>query len=124
VRHTRVVTALTPDHWQVEDELLNLRSKPHTYRLHWLLPDGEYEMETSDKRIGIRLKLPNGWLNLKITTPQLPITNYFLARAGDIDALRGWFSSTYAVKTPALSLAVEVQSAENVGFLTEFIFPG
>ncbi len=122
VRHTRVVTALTPDHWQVEDKLLNLRSKPHKFRLHWLLPDGEYELETSDERIGIRLKLPNGWLNLKITTPQLPITNYSLARAGDIDPLRGWFSSTYAVKVPALSLAVEVQSAENVGFVSEFQF--
>ncbi|PKN92199.1 MAG: hypothetical protein CVU44_16345 [Chloroflexi bacterium HGW-Chloroflexi-6] len=124
VRHTRVVTALTPDHWQVEDELLNLRSKPHTFRLHWLLPDGEYEMETSDEKLNIRLKLPNGWLNLQITTPQSPITNCSLARAGDIDPLRGWFSPTYAVKTPALSLAVEVQSAENVVFLTEFIFPG
>ncbi|MCG2785827.1 MAG: heparinase II/III family protein [Anaerolineae bacterium] len=124
VRHTRVVTTLTPDHWQVEDELLNLHSKPHTYRLHWLLPDGEYELKTSEEKLNIRLKLPNGWLNLQITTPKSPITNCSLARAGDIDPLRGWFSPTYAVKVPALSLAVEVQSAENVGFVTEFIFPG
>jgi hypothetical protein len=122
VRHTRSLTALTPDHWRIEDELLNLGNKSHTFRLHWLLPDGEYELGTSNEKIEIRLKLPNGWLNLQISTPQLPITNYSLIRAGDPAPLRGWFSPTYSLKLPALSLAVEVQSAGNVVFVSEFIF--
>jgi hypothetical protein len=122
VRHTRSLFAITPDHWRVEDELLNLRGKPHTFRLHWLLPDWEHELETSDEKLSIRLKLPNGWLTLQITTPQLPITNYSLVRAGDSDPLRGWFSPTYNVKIPALSLALEVQSATSVGFVSEFRF--
>lgn len=122
VRHTRKVSTLSPEHWQVEDELLNLQGKLHTFRLHWMLPDGEYEQEAGNERIEISLKLANGWLNLLITTPQLQITNYSLARAGDIDPLRGWFSPTYNVKVPALSLAVEVQSAGNVQFVSEFQF--
>ncbi len=122
VRHTRTVTALHADHWQVEDELLNLSNKPHTFRLHWLLPDGEYELETREQRLEMRLKLPAGRLNLQISTPQSPIPTYSLARAGDPDPLRGWFSPTYSLKVPALSLAVEVQSAGNVGFVSEFQF--
>jgi hypothetical protein len=122
VRHTRTVSAITPDHWRVEDELLNLRGKLHTFRLHWLLPDGEYELEKRDEKLEMRLKLPVGWLSLQISSPHLPLTNYSLVRAGDPDPLRGWFSPTYNVKVPALSLAVEVQSAGNVGFVSEFVF--
>jgi hypothetical protein len=122
VRHTRAVTALTPDHWRVEDELLNLGNKSHTYCLHWLLPDGEFELGTSNEKIEIRLKLPNGWLNLQISTPQLPITNYSLSRAGNPDPLRGWFSPTYSVKVPALSLSIEAKATGNIGFVSEFIF--
>jgi hypothetical protein len=122
VRHTRTVTTISPDHWRTEDELLNLGNKSHTYRLHWLLPDGEYELERREEKLEIRLKLSVGCLTLQISSPQLPITNYSLARAGDPDPLRGWFSPTYSVKLPALSLAVEVQSAGNVDFVSEFIF--
>jgi hypothetical protein len=41
----------------------------------------------------------------------------------DSDPTRGWFSPTYNVKEAALSLAVEVQSAESVLFTTTFTFP-
>jgi len=131
VRHTRSVSAITPDHWRVEDELLNLRGKPHTFCLHWLLPDGEYElgewkMVNGEWLMDLGLKLAQGWLKLKITVLTIQPSNIkpptSLAREGDIDPLRGWFSPTYNVKVPALSLAVEVQSAGNVGFVSEFVF--
>jgi len=38
-------------------------------------------------------------------------------------AIRGWVSPTYGVKVPALSLAVEVESAFAVQFTSEFNFP-
>jgi hypothetical protein len=62
-----------------------------------------------------------------------PVTT--LARAGElvqtsevlktseVSATRGWVSSTYSVKNPALSLSVEVQSSESVKFSSKFIFP-
>jgi hypothetical protein len=53
-----------------------------------------------------------------------------LVRAGELlhgtaapDPVRGWTSPTYGVKVPALSLAVETESADEVKFTTEFIFP-
>ncbi len=122
IRHTRSISAPTPDHWRVEDELLNLKGQEHTYRLHWLLPDGAYELESRDEKLEIRLKLPVGRLTLQISSPQLPITNHSLARAGDIDPLRGWVSPTYNVKTPALSLGVIARSNQTVNFTSEFRF--
>lgn len=129
VRHTRNVSALNPDHWRVDDELLNLHAKPHTFRLHWLLPDGEYElgewkMVNGEWLMDFGLKLSPGRLELKLIIPSASNTqpSTSLARAGDIDPLRGWFSPTYNLKVPALSLAVEVQSAGNVGFVSEFRF--
>ena len=56
VRHARTVTAYADGHWQVRDEMLPLRmpwdKRPITYRLHWLLPDWEWEARLA--RIGVR----------------------------------------------------------------------
>ena len=124
VRHTRILTALNTDHWRVEDELLNLRLKPHTFRLHWLLPDWEHEYEETNENVVLRLKSPRGWITLQIGYQPAAIQPVIsIARAGDLDPLRGWFSPTYSVKHPALSLALEVQSTQNVTFVTEFKFP-
>jgi hypothetical protein len=35
----------------------------------------------------------------------------------------GWVSPVYGIKIPALSLAIETVSANEVKFATEFIFP-
>ena len=37
--------------------------------------------------------------------------------------IRGWVSPTYGVKVPALSLAIETKSANDVQFTSEFVFP-
>jgi hypothetical protein len=37
--------------------------------------------------------------------------------------IRGWVSPTYGVKVPALSLAIESKSANDVQFTSEFVFP-
>jgi hypothetical protein len=126
VRHTRAVSAPSPDHWQVQDELLNLRLRPHTFRLHWLLPDWEYELESGQDGVNLHLHSPLGLICLRVTTHPAPgslASAVSLVRAGDPDPLRGWFSPTYGHKLPALSLAIEVQSADNVQFTSEFIFP-
>lgn len=124
VRHTRNVKTLTPEHWQIQDELLNLRGKPHTCRLHWLLPDWPYHIQTSAQTLELTLESPLGPIVLRISTPRLEASLlHSIARAGDLNPIRGWQSPTYTQKQPALSLAVEVQSAKDVSFLSEFIFP-
>jgi hypothetical protein len=127
VRHDRMVTVSNDERWQVQDELLNLSLKPHTFRLHWLLPDWEYEIESREKRIEIRLKSPQGWVTMYIQPSlgyraSLVRAGEYLLGAGAPDPVRGWVSPTYAQKIPALSLAIEVESSGNVTFTTELTF--
>lgn len=133
IGHTRTVTVFADEQrWLVQDELLNRRQEMRVFRLHWLLPDWEWQVENRHSLCEVRLQSPQGWVTLKVGCGDL--TNppaITLVRAGqavwgnlaDCPPTRGWFSPTYGVKNPALSLAVEVQSAETVQFTTEFIFP-
>ena len=131
VRHERTVTIYTDEHWVVQDRLIS--KKPHSYRLHWLLPDWEWEVKTQGSEFEVHLKSPLGWIKLRISTiPQFSEndTRQILVRAGEVvhgegNALpyEGWSSPTYGTKVPALSLAFEVQCDETTHFMTEFIFP-
>jgi hypothetical protein len=63
-------------------------------------------------------------------SPSTVPCSFSLARAGELltgvgapDPTRGWISPTYGVKVPALSLAIETKSANDVQFVSEFIFP-
>jgi hypothetical protein len=139
VRHDRTVTVFPDERWRVEDELLNLSlpgqpPRAHLYRLHWLLPDWEWEAESREQGVEIRLKSPFGWVRLEIAADQ-PVKQISLVRAGEllqtsevlktseVSPTRGWVSPTYAAKIPALSLAVEVQSTQSVQFTSQFTFP-
>jgi hypothetical protein len=129
VRHIRTVTITQDEHWIVEDELLNVRQTLHTFRLHWLLQDWEWELVSLELAFAIRLKSPHGPLTLSVSADQ-PVKRVGIVRAGElvygdglVSPVFGWVSPTYSVKVPALSLAVEVQSAGNIKFTSEFKFP-
>ncbi len=129
VRHVRQTALVDENHWRVIDDLLNLNHKTRTLRLHWLLPDWEWRIESGEKSVELRLKSPHGWISLNITTNSL-INRSGLIRAGELvygggllSPTFGWVSPTYGVKNPALSLAVEVQSPETIRFTTEFYLP-
>ena len=141
VRHERTVTAYADGHWQVRDDMLPMRmpwnKKPIAFRLHWLLPDWEWELENNHSGTMVRLKSPYGPLGLNIGVTGTKAASVDLVRAGEVvfvsgsgdqklpeeTTVRGWASPTYAVKVPALSLAVETKSAIDVQFISEFIFP-
>jgi len=137
VRHTRTVQAFTDGRWQVTDGLLVLRlpwqTRPLRFRLHWLLPDWGWEMENKEERVEISLDSAHGkvrlalWTEPQISSLQSQIT---IVRAGErvygqgeAAPVMGWTSPTYGVKIPALSLALEVSSAQSVEFTSEFVFP-
>ena len=131
VAHRRAVN-FEENLWRVEDNLQpsTFNFKPFTYRLHWLLPDGEWKVENSDEKIEISLKLRENCIKINIS--QFPIANSQLSivRAGkflhgnaETAPTRGWYSPTYGVKVPALSLALEVTASDEVQFITEFLFP-
>jgi len=131
VRHERRVTVHADERWMVEDKLIS--KGPHSYRLHWLLPDWEWEVENREQKIEISLKSPYGRVVLvmqaypQFSTFQSPVS---IARAGkvvygprDIQPFEGWVSRAYGEKNPALSLAFEVQSEGTTQLTTEFKFP-
>ena len=131
VHHERTVTVYVDECWIIEDKLIS--DEPHTYRLHWLLPDWEWKVENREQRVEISLNSPQGKVVLVLQTePQLSNLHSLLSfiRAGkvvygerDAQPFEGWFSPTYGTKIPALSLAFEVQSEQTIKFTTEFIFP-
>jgi len=131
VRHERRVTVSADERWVVEDRLIS--KEPHTYRLHWLLPDWEYEIETRAQRLEISLFSTYGRITLVLQT-NLHLSSFSsllsIVRAGevvfgqrDVKPFEGWVSRTYGEKNPALSLAFEVQSEGTTQLTTEFIFP-
>jgi hypothetical protein len=141
IRHERTVTAFSDGHWQVRDDLLPVRTlrgrKALTFRLHWLLPDWEWQIEVSQPGMALRLISPYGPVELHFKGIGGEAASVDLVRAGErvyvfgpagqklpaVPAIRGWVSPTYDVKVPALSLAVEIESSNDVQFISEFIFP-
>ena len=141
IRHERTVTACSDGHWQIRDEMLPLRlpwgRKQTTFRLHWLLPDWDWQVENGGLGVMLRLLSPHGPVVLHINPSGGEAAGVELVRAGEVifksgiggqkttleGAIRGWASPTYGVKVPALSLAVETRSANDVQFISEFTFP-
>ena len=162
IRHTRTVTAFTDEHWQIQDELLVRPSffppvnqhppregpeHPRTglntpiFRLHWLLPDWEWEIVALPEELkaagcDLHLCSPHGWLTVRMTTDLHAAKSdehafsIGLVRAGETlygsvtpAPFEGWFSPTYGVKLPALSLSMALAAPGSASFVTEFIFP-
>jgi hypothetical protein len=134
-RHTRIISVHDDDRWQVVDEILPSpwRRLPLTARLHWLLPDWEWEIENEGSKVALRLKSPYGWVTLGIIQESPLEKNEILVslfRAGEAligsaasDPTHGWTSPTYGVKIPALSLSISTESQAEIIFHTEFTFP-
>jgi hypothetical protein len=126
IRHEREVMAFVNDRWQVKDHMIFTQPGEHVFRLHWLLIDGEWDIENGEQRIGIRLKSPYGWIKLNVQ----PDSRMSLVRAGEllhgqreVKPYEGWVARTYGQKSPALSLAFEVTSSKSITFTSEFLFP-
>jgi hypothetical protein len=132
IKHERAVTVYQNECWLIEDTLrvTSSRHAPHTYRLHWLLPDWEYQLEETESAVRLRLNSPHGWMALSSFTLSPSSFSTSLVRAGelihgqrDAQPYEGWVSRNYGQKSPALSLALEITSKYNVVFTSEFIFP-
>ncbi|MBC8334520.1 MAG: alginate lyase family protein [Anaerolineales bacterium] len=128
VTHQRAVT-FAENTWLVEDNLISEPQLSRKYCLHWLLPDWEWALENREERIEISLIFPQGFLKLTLHASEISKQNFSLVRAGelikgngDTFPTRGWYSPTYGVKIPALSLALDVTSSDTVEFISEFEF--
>jgi hypothetical protein len=140
--HRRSVTAWEGGRWVVEDIVFSkeghLRGtaefEPQFVRLHWLLPNWPWEIESLDGGHGaeLRLESPHGPVHLKIRIEQAgPVRgSHTLSRAGErlsgegfVAPTWGWFSPTYGVKEPALSFAFQVNARPPVTLSSEWVLP-
>jgi hypothetical protein len=143
VIHSRKVTAHSDGHWEVIDHLDGPPESIHTARLHWLLPDWEYEIldpsSNNDFPVyEIRIKSPHGWVSLKIRMTSryekklsVQSMNFQLARAGEaligpgtVLPITGWTSPTYGDKIPALACIIEITQTLPIELKSEWILPG
>lgn len=127
VLHRRDLIRLGPEQWLVEDTITaaGKAAPPLDLRLHWLLPDAPYTQNGAE----LRLTLPAGTVTVRLSaaSPAGAPFELALVRAGQAlvgpaaeSPVLGWFSPTYSVKLPALSLALSIQAALPVRLRTEF----
>lgn len=127
--HQRTVTAFEDGRWVVEDQVLGSGAAAHTYRLHYLIADGDWQIEAhAGWRLCVRLPEGGPTLWLAIQLPGQTGAEISLVRAGEllygreeVSPIRGWVSPTYGLKHPALSLAVQVSAPPPVRFVTEIM---
>ncbi len=114
ILHRRKLIQIDPAHWQVKDDLLPTGSgqAAHTFILHWLLPDWPWEL----KGTTLSLQAPVGKITLAVAlsedAAQVRAGGVQLIRGGEVlsgaptgcPPVLGWYSPTYGIKLPALSL--------------------
>ena len=113
VVHRRGVVRLGADHWLIVDALCG--RQPHHCRLHWLLLDAPCEID-SDHNI-VEIETPAG--GYRIATTSSVSGSRFEVKRADVASARGWRSSYYHSREPALSLSLEA-TAPRVVFATLF----
>lgn len=146
VIHRREVHVVREENWLVIDRLLPLSQhtpqagrKTHLARLHWLLPDWPWEIESpgdDSAQQDLLLHSPLGVIGLRVavelpqpsakphnTIVQIVRAGELLYGSGPVSPNMGWVSPTYAQKEPALSFSVERSSPLPLTFTTRWSFP-
>lgn len=132
VTHQRTLNWDGSNRWQVEDSLLpaatlrkTLPGEVYTARLHWLLPDWPWEIESDSG--AITLTHPDGGrFRLALSTNSTEAA-FLLVRAGEVLAgkgkpspVQGWYSPTYNLKLPVLSISLTARGPLPMQFFSEW----
>jgi hypothetical protein len=142
VTHARKVTIDDDGRWEIIDHLDGSSGSIHTARLHWLLPDWEYEILAPSNKTGllsynIRFHSPYGLITLNVSVSSvqgnknlIQTSNFQLVRAGMllfgtgiVSPITGWTSPKYGDKIPALACILEVYQTLPIEFKSEWILP-
>ena len=130
ILHTRSVDFVSDDHLRVIDLVSQKKPLESRVRIHWLLPDWEWEMDQQS------LHLHNGKHTLKIllnalatdSKKQIVPQDSGLIRAGKSlrgnyqNEIMGWVSDTYGVKNPAISFFAQYQFSSDMQIITDMVF--
>ncbi len=128
--HDRKLIIENNGDWEIIDRVTGSPLRIHTIRLHWLLPDWEFEIqeatETTDyPRYRIRIRSPYGWVSLNIdqVSPidksqasqiaklQVVRASKLIYGSGEVYPIYGWTSPTYGDKIPALACILELSQS-------------
>lgn len=112
-KYRRGILRISPAHWLILDALFS--HEVHDYRLHWLLADVPYNFD--EKKGTIDLYFNKESYSVKIGGIEKPIEFSFVR--ADEETPRGWVSSYYHDKSPALSVAATTRSQRQI-FYTVF----
>lgn len=121
VLHRRTLESVSGMEWKVVDELQVIRKKGiHLFRLHWLIAEGKHRISGNH----LDVQYPKGGMSISVTVNSA-LGHLQLIRAGEVisgsgatPVILGWYSPTYGVKIPALSLRLSTTSSDSVQFTT------
>ncbi|MBI9046104.1 MAG: alginate lyase family protein [Anaerolineaceae bacterium] len=122
ITHTRTVQHPNDRQWTIKDNVSMRKPIERKIQMHWLLPDFPYTFENDT----LNLQAPFGDIQIQIKGENTQeAVQFTLVRCGQIQyglpaqfPNHGWFSPTYAVKKPALSLIIQTQSSNSISFST------
>ncbi len=129
VIHNRKLKRWEEKGWLINDNLIQLNSKKikRTIQLNWLFPDWPYELNENL----ISLSAPFGLMQIELFTITGIITDGLnIIRSGKSlndksDSVNhGWYSPTYGVKVPALSIQYTATGMLPIEITTRISFVG
>ena len=108
ITHRRGLVRLGADHWLIVDSLRG--KQPHSFRLHWLLLDAPFVVDT--KQCSLELQTSAG--SYRLAANAAASTTLFDIVRADPNSARGWRSPYYHTREPALSVCVEAKGSSVV----------
>ncbi len=130
--HQRSLSRPTSDLFLVRDQLIPTGqpcSAEITYSLHWLFPDVPWHLDIHEGSTELALQFTAG--TVKASFQDLPPGfTVCLVRAGEplngcthAYPLYGWYSPTYSIKVPALSVIITGRANPPLSLMTYFQLP-
>lgn len=118
VIHCRAVLKAR-DVWIVVDDLLG--EGRHRLRLHWLLADLPYVVDTGRRQVSLRMGDDVYGLRVFLPIPGQAKGEFDVIRGTEESAPRGWQSSYYGVRHPALSVELCAETQVPCRFVSVFV---
>ena len=108
VTHRRAVLKAYEDTWIIVDDLVG--DGTHDFRLHWLLADLPFTVEPEEMHVAVATGKDRYGLSLRTCLPELVSGQFDVIRGTEDSAPRGWQSSYYGVRDPAISVALSLSA--------------
>jgi hypothetical protein len=106
VTHRRAVLKADEDIWIIVDDLTG--QGEHKIRLHWLLADFPLVVNVEQRHVTLDTGQDSYGLSLRACVPDSAPSGFDVVRGTETSSPRGWRSTSYGVRQPAVSVAFNV----------------